>query len=151
MRFQIAPAIVLAATLGSLTAGPVSAQDLKETTFPDAARHQPTTFRTDTIKVSLGAAKDARRRDKTEYAVKMKPGDTLVYSLKLPAGSDVYHEFHGHDDAQVTFYKKETGVAHHGSLTAPFAGDHGWYFENRTAKPVVAELKLSGFYELLEE
>jgi len=148
MRFALAAAVAL--TL--LAAQSASAQsELKETPYPEAARHHATAFRTDTIKVTLGAAKDARRRDKTEYAVKMKPGDTLVYSLIMPKGSDVYHEFHGHDDAQVTFYKKETGEAHHGSLTAPFEGNHGWYFENRTAKPVVAVLKISGFYELADE
>ena len=147
MRFEIA-ALVAALAFAPFAA---TAQSLKETSFPDAARHHASAYRTDTIKVTLAAAKDPRRGHETEYAVKMKPGDTLVYSLTMPAGSDVYHEFHGHDAKQVTFYKKETGAAHHGSLTAPFEGEHGWYFENRTAKPVVAELKLSGFYELADE
>ena len=146
MRFQSAAVAVALAF-----AAPAAAQDLKEVDVPGAARHQPAAFRTDTIKVQLGPAKDPRRRDKTEYAVKMKAGDTLVYSLTLPKGADVYHEFHGHDDAQLAYYKKETGVAHHGSLAAPFEGNHGWYFENRGGKPVTAVLKLSGFYELVEE
>jgi hypothetical protein len=125
-----------------------SAQELKETSFPTAAHQQQTAYRTDTIKITLAAAKAPRRGNETEYSVWMKPGDTLVYSLVLPEGSDVYQEFHGHDETQVTFYKKGTGNVHHGSLTAPFEGDHGWFLENRGSTPVVAELKLSGFYEV---
>ena len=49
----------------------------------------------------------------------------------------------------MTFYKKAGGAAHHGSLAAPFDGIHGWYYENRTARPVTVRLKLSGYYELI--
>jgi hypothetical protein len=145
----IAPVAALAAVLALGTAAP--AQELKETSFPNAAHHQKAAYRTDTIKLTLAAAKAPRRGNETEYSVWMNPGDTLVYSLTMPEGSDVYLEFHGHDDKQVSFYKKESGVAHHGSLTAPFEGDHGWFLENRSAKPVEVELKLSGFYEVAPE
>ena len=68
---------------------------------------------------------------------------------EAPAGSDVWHEFHGHTPQTVTFYKKAAGVTHHGSLTAPFDGIHGWYFENRSKAPVTVRLRLSGFYEII--
>ena len=79
-----------------------------------------------------------------------KAGDVLVYSLEAPADANLWHEFHGHTPQTVTFYKKADGAAHHGSLTAPFDGIHGWYYENRTRAPVVVRMRLSGFYELVE-
>lgn len=143
---KIVPAAALAALLAWGAAA--SAQELKETSFPNASHAQKSGYRTDTIKLTLAAAKAPRRGNETEYSVWMNPGDTLVYSLTMPEGSDVYLEFHGHDEKQVSFYKKASGTAHHGSLVAPFEGDHGWFLENRGAKPVDIELKISGFYEV---
>jgi hypothetical protein len=66
-------------------------------------------------------------------------------------------DFHGHTvgaDAKggpvsVADYEKGSGDAAHGSLTAPVDGIHGWYFRNRSAKPIKIRLKLSGFYHLV--
>ena len=122
---------------------------LAEVEHPGAAKHQAGPFRTDTVKVVLAAAGDAGKKDKIEYMVRMKAGEALVYSWEAPNDADVWHEFHGHTASAVTFYKKAGGPAHHGSLVAPFDGIHGWYYENRTKRPVTVRLKLSGHYELV--
>ena len=38
-----------------------------------------------------------------------------------------------------------------GTLTAPFPGIHGWYWENTTDKEVTVTLKSAGFYNLAHE
>ena len=65
-------------------------------------------------------------------------------------------DFHGHTEAaqakgavSVADYEKGSGAAAHGSLTAPIEGIHGWYFRNRSDRPIKVRLKLSGFYELV--
>jgi len=132
-------------------AAPASGQQpkLKEVDSPGAAIHRPGPFRSDVIRVPLKAAADPGKGHEVEYMVRMKTGDSLVYSWETAPGSDVWHEFHGHTPQTVTFYKKAGGTSHHGSLTAPFDGIHGWYFENRTKRPVSVRLRLSGYYELI--
>jgi len=120
---------------------------LKEVESPGAARHHDKTYRSDTIEVSLKAAGEPGH--KIESMVRMKSGDLLVYSWEAPPGTEIWHEFHGHSTGTVTFYKKAAGPAHHGALTAPFDGVHGWYYENRTKAPVTVRLKLSGYYEIV--
>lgn len=138
---------VIAVSLAAPAAGQQG--KLKEVESPGAAIHKTAAFRTDLIRVPLKAAADPKKGHEIEYMVRMKAGDTLVYSWETPTGSDVWHEFHGHTPQTVTFYKKAGGTTHHGSLTAPFDGIHGWYFENRTKKPVTVRLKLGGYYELI--
>lgn len=140
-------ALVIAMAAG--LAGPASAQPLQEIESPGAAKHQASAFRTDTVEVMLLPAKDGRRRNEIEYAVRMKAGDVLVYTVSSPGAPDVYQEFHGHTAEKVTFYKKAAGVVHHGSLVAPFDGIHGWYFDNKGDKNAKVVMNLSGFYELI--
>jgi len=140
MRPVVLAALIAAAALPAWAQG-----EMKEVESPGAAKHQDRAYRTDTVEVPLKAAGETG--NEVEYMVQMKAGDSLVYSLESPAGSDVWHEFHGHTPTAVTFYKKADGVAHHGSLTAPFDGSHGWYLENRSKTPVTVRLTLTGFYE----
>lgn len=37
-----------------------------------------------------------------------------------------------------------------GTLTAPFAGIHGWYFRNKNSEDVVVTIKLKGQYQLFD-
>lgn len=141
----LAFALAIAAGL----AAPASAAELNEIESPGAAREQKSAYRTDTVEVNLLPTKDMRRRNEIEFSIKMKAGDTLVYSVSSPGAPDVYQEFHGHTDEKVTFYKKAAGDTHHGSLVAPFDGIHGWWFDNRGAQPAKVTVKLAGFYELI--
>lgn len=119
-----------------------------EVASPGAAQERATPYRTDTVELTLLPAGDIRGRHETEYMVHMLPDDTLVYSLTATDGAGLYHEFHGHTGDKVTFYKKASGATHHGSLKAPFDGEHGWYLENKTDKPMKVQLKIAGFYQV---
>lgn len=144
-----APTVLSVALAIACIGAPGMAQQskLKEVTSPGAAKPQAAAYRSDTVEVALNAGGGAGH--KVEYMVRMKAGDVLVYSWEAPAGADLWHEFHGHTADSVTFYKKAAGAPHHGSLSAPFDGIHGWYYENRTKTPVTVRLKLSGYYELV--
>jgi hypothetical protein len=77
----------------------------------------------------------------------MTAGDAVTYAWEAEGAGAFWHEFHGHTADAVTFYEKAEGARHQGSMVAPFDGEHGWYFENRSPNPVVVRLKISGFYE----
>lgn len=110
-------------------------------------------FRTDTIEIPLAA--EGEEGYELEYKVKMKAGRTLVYSWATT--SNVYYDFHGEDETKpkpkprvISYRIEDDAMQSHGSLTAPFDGIHGWYFQNHDIKPIRIILKLSGFYELHE-
>jgi hypothetical protein len=116
------------------------------------AHSYPQTWRTDTIEIPLAAAPTPGYD--LEYKVRMKSGETLVYSwtaVDAPA-DEFYYDFHSESDpapkVSVASHKEGTANLANGSLTAPFDGIHGWYFENQSTKPVVVRLTLAGFYEL---
>jgi hypothetical protein len=121
-------------------------------------REYPTAFRTDTIDIPLAVGGDEERRDELEYKVRMKAGDSFVYSWSvdgIPNPEEFYYDFHGETpvgpgvpEAKIAEYKQATGVKGNGTLIAPIPGVHGWYLQNQSEKPVVVRLKLAGFYEL---
>jgi hypothetical protein len=93
-----------------------------------------------------------------EYMIRMKAGDTVVYSWEVKGISDpqsFHSEFHGHTDAapgqagDLMFYEKAAGAQASGSLIGPWPGIHGWYWLNKSKAPVTVRLRLAGFYELI--
>lgn len=124
-----------------------------------AARSYPTPFRSDVIDVPLAAAGDMFRGNELEYKVHVEKGGAYIYSWEvagMPNPKEFYTEFHGHTiepgkPMTVAYYRKATGTADHGAFTAPFAGVHGWYFQNQSAKSVTVRLRLSGFYTLIPD
>lgn len=124
-----------------------------------AARREPVPFRTDTFEIPLAASGDEARRNALEFKVRMPKGASLLYSWKaegLTVPEDLMFDFHGHtvkgaaDGAvSVADYERSSGAEANGSLVAPVEGIHGWYFRNRSDKPIKVRLKLSGFYELV--
>jgi hypothetical protein len=119
---------------------------------PEVARTFATAYRSDTVELPLSVGGEGAE---TEYFVRMKAGDVLVYSWRAEGGAaegDFYSDFHGATaptpPMTVVNYRQATGTAAAGSLTAPFAGVHGWLFKNDSPKPVKVKLSLAGFYEL---
>lgn len=51
----------------------------------------------------------------------------------------------------MAYYHKMTGTADKGTLSAPFDGFHGWFFQNSGVKPVTVRLRLAGFYPLIRD
>jgi hypothetical protein len=123
------------------------------------ARYYPAAFRSDRIDIPLTSAEVDPEASELEYKVRMKAGDSLVYSWSVSGianPEEFYSDFHGetpagpgNPTAKVVEYRQATGVASNGVLIAPMAGVHGWYLQNQSVKPVVVHLKLSGFYELV--
>jgi hypothetical protein len=86
----------------------------------------------------------------TEIKAVLETGQVILFSWTA-AGGEVYTDFHGHepdagDDAWVRYEEQQSGRGGHGSLVAPFAGEHGWYWLNISEQPVVITLNLSGYY-----
>jgi hypothetical protein len=136
-----------AETAAAASTAAAPAPKLKEIDSPGAAKALSTAYRSDMTEIAVAPKGDPAGGDKLEYMVRMKSGDPLLYSWEALDGDAFWHEFHGHTDDAVTFYQKADGVKHQGSLSAPFDGIHGWYFENRSDRPVIVRLRLSGFYE----
>jgi hypothetical protein len=121
-----------------------------------ATKFYATPFRSDFVDIALSSANDNLEGSELEYKVKMKAGDSLIYSWTAPDITDpeeFYFDFHGESppapEVKVVEYLQSTGKASNGMLVAPMDGVHGWYLQNQSAAPVVVRLKLSGFYELI--
>jgi hypothetical protein len=74
-----------------------------------------------------------------------------VYSWAVDQG-DIYVDFHGHDasfgpDFFVRYKEQQEGSGNNGSLTAPFSGEHGWYWLNYNEYDVVVTLTVTGYFD----
>ena len=97
--------------------------------------------------VTLGA------RGSIEYKYRLDKGEALLYSWK--ATRPVNYELHAEPDGAPAGYaesfEKNQAQAAAGTLTAPFSGIHGWYWENPTDTEVTVTLSAAGFYNLSHE
>ena len=93
-------------------------------------------------------------REGMEYKYRLDKGEALLYAWSATA--PVNFEFHAEPDGAPagyaqTYEKKSAQTQSSGTLTAPFPGIHGWYWENTTDKEVTVTLKSAGFYNLAHE
>jgi hypothetical protein len=93
-------------------------------------------------------------RDFIEYKYRLDEGQALLYSWT--ATSAVTYELHAEPDGAPRGYaesyeKKPQTREASGTLTAPFSGIHGWYWENAGDQPVRVVLKSAGFYSMSHE
>jgi hypothetical protein len=93
-------------------------------------------------------------RGSMEYKYRLDKGEALLYSWKATA--PVHVEFHAEPDGAPkgyaeTYEKKDGLTTASGTLTAPFSGIHGWYWENTTDKPITVTLSAAGFYNMSHE
>ena len=101
-------------------------------------------FKTETVQIPLGPDGEV------EYKLRMKAGQSVVYSWKPDSGT-VYYDFHGHppdkpNEAQ-GYIKVQEADHGDGVFIAPVDGIHGWFWLNLTPKKMVITLKISGFYD----
>ena len=112
---------------------------------PETARFYPMPVKSNVIEIPL------ELDGELEYKVRMKAGETLVYSWSVDNGT-AYYDFHAEsepDGADLRYKEEQDGLpGEHGSLVAPFDGIHGWYWLNLEDHPIVITLRVSGFYEL---
>jgi hypothetical protein len=144
------------ALIGSLvlTVGASSQVEWNELPLADGVfREYSTEYRTDVIDIPLDAAGEL------EYKLGLNEGDSIVYrwdAIDLDDSEALYAEFHGHTEpvngvGDLMFYRKATGGSERGSLVAPFTGIHGWYLRNDGDDRIVVQLRVAGFYELLQQ
>jgi len=93
-------------------------------------------------------------RDSIEYKYRLDKGEALLYSWK--ATGPVNEELHAEPDGAPagyaeSFEKKNGVVTASGTLTAPFSGIHGWYWENIGDVEVTVTLSAAGFYNMSHE
>jgi hypothetical protein len=89
-----------------------------------------------------------------EYKYRLDKGEALLYSWSATA--PVNYELHAEPDGAPAGYaqsyeKKSSTAQASGTLTAPFPGIHGWYWENTTDKEVTVTVKTAGFYNISHE
>ena len=105
------------------------------------------------------AARDVEYRvDSTE--LQLLPGEWLEYKYYLEAGASMVYswqssavlsyDFHGQPDGAAGRFAESFDIGDsdqgHGSYAAPFAGIHGWYWENKGTTQVTINLSSAGFY-----
>jgi hypothetical protein len=110
-----------------------------------AAQERP--FQHETVEFTVGP------REGMEYKYRLEKGEALLYSWKTPV--PVEFEFHAEPDSgprgYAQTYEKSRGAGASGTLTAPFTGIHGWYWENPTDREITVTLTTSGFYNVSHE
>jgi hypothetical protein len=93
-------------------------------------------------------------REGFEYKYRLEKGEALLYSWSSSAPMNT--EFHAEPDGAPrgyaqTYEKTDGMTASSGTLTAPFSGIHGWYWENTTDRDATVTLASSGYYNLAHE
>jgi hypothetical protein len=108
---------------------------------------QERTFHEETIEFVL------EPREGMEYKYRLDNGEALLYAWQTSV--PVNFEFHAEPDGAPRGYAQtyEKGQAREasGTLTAPFSGIHGWYWENTTDRPITMKLTAVGFYNMAHE
>jgi hypothetical protein len=149
-RGNSANAVVEDVTGGNDVLGASAKGGLEEPMIlPNPAIHQDeaTPPRTDTIKVTL------KPDQKTEIKAVLGKAKAMVYSWTVEGGK-VYVDFHGHDPSRgesywVRYKESDEVTGNSGSLVAPFAGEHGWYWMNVSDRPVTISLTVTGYQQKL--
>ena len=107
-------------------------------------------------KTPAGTEQDMRT---DEMTITLKPGQGAEIKLEMTkgakasyewttAGGPVNHDTHGDgpNGATHSFSKGRQMERDSGELTAPFDGNHGWFWRNRTETNVTVTLKTRGNY-----
>jgi hypothetical protein len=88
----------------------------------------------------------------TEVKTVLQEGKMIVYDWRVDRGV-LYTDFHGHNpefgsDFWVRYREDQQGAeSGSGSLVAPFAGEHGWYWVNINEHPVTVTLTVTGYFD----
>jgi hypothetical protein len=96
-----------------------------------------------------------------EIKYNMRKGAGLAYSWT--ADATLFYEFHGEPDVKpagkegTDYYEsydlddKKGKSESHGTFVAPSTGIHGWFWENKTGKPVHLKLVSAGFFDWISQ
>jgi hypothetical protein len=92
-------------------------------------------------------------REGMEYKYRLDKGEALLYSWKAtgPVNFELHAEPDGAPRGYAESYEKGRNGQAAGTLTAPFPGIHGWYWENPSGQEVTVTLRSAGFYNMSHE
>ena len=111
-----------------------------------ASTTTPTSLWKDSVIITIPANKGL------EYKFHLAKGEKLEYSWTTN-GEKLYFDFHGEPKGDKTGYfksfKESTDNKSSGTLTVPFEGSFGWYWENKASTSTQVLLKTKGSYEIL--
>lgn len=121
---------------------PANSDDPVPLPNPAVSQIKPAAPRTESVSVTLEPGQE------TEIKAILDAAQVIVYSWQ--SDGEVYTDFHGHEpDAGQSFVRYEeqqSGHEGHGSLVAPFSGEHGWFWLNISEKPVTIKLQFTGYH-----
>ncbi|WP_346911252.1 transmembrane anchor protein [uncultured Roseibium sp.] len=87
----------------------------------------------------------------TEIKLVMKEGDTAEYDW-VAEGGRINYDLHAHGGGKSIDYEKGRGKTDgKGSFTAPFPGDHGWFWRNRDNADITVTLQLRGDFSDIKQ
>jgi len=102
---------------------------------------QDRAFKQETVEFKVGP------REGMEYKYRLDKGEALLYSWKTTG--PVNYEFHAEPDSgprgYAQSYEKSQASEASGTLTAPFSGIHGWYWENVGDQEITVTLTSAGY------
>lgn len=108
---------------------------------------QPGGFKEETVEFTIAP------KGSLEYKYRLAKGQPMFYSWK--ATTTVNFEAHAEPDGAprgyAQSYEKGAAAADSGTMTAPFPGIHGWYWENPSDTEATVTLTTAGFYSLSHE
>lgn len=109
---------------------------------------QDRTFQQELVEFKVGP------RQWVEYKYRLDKGEALLYSWQTTGPVNV--DFHAEPDGAPrgyaqTYETKQAVTAASGTMTAPFSGIHGWYWENTTDQDITVRLTSSGYYNIAHE
>ncbi len=111
--------------------------------FVSAAHAQETWQDTVTFTLAPDAA--------AEVKLVMAEGDVAEFAW-VAEGGRINFDLHAHGEGQSVDYDRGRGeTAGDGTIEAPFAGEHGWFWRNRDDAEITVTLQLRGAYsEVIE-
>lgn len=114
-------------------------------TTPARPANTADNHKTDELTVTLKPGEGA------EIKLAMSKGAKARYEWRSTGGS-VNHDTHGDGPGGATHsFSRGRGVeSDSGELTAPFDGNHGWFWRNRSGSDVTVKLKVTGEYSSIK-
>jgi len=90
-----------------------------------------------------------------EYKLHLQKGAKLKYQWYSATSSGtepIYFDFHGEPQGDTTGYFESYTISTSneisGTLTAPFDGSHGWYWNNTSTEAITISLNIEGTYQI---
>lgn len=89
--------------------------------------------------------------DTAEIKMTMEEGGVVDYAWTAEGGR-VNFDLHAHSGGESIDYERGSGATDgEGSIVAPFAGEHGWFWRNRDSTPITMTIQVRGDYSAIVE